>query len=87
MKCETTNTILTFVLGVLAIAGVVFAIQTFNLTREFRSLTVQATVANNSLMQVQALAADVAAYNQKTPSPELTKLLNAAQTPSMPAKK
>ena len=87
MKCETTNTILTFVLGMLAIAGVVFALQTIFLTREFRSLTVQATVANNSLMQVQALAADVAAYNQKTPSPELTKLLNAAQTAPVPAKK
>jgi hypothetical protein len=89
MKCETTNTVLTFVLGMLAIAGVIFALQTIFLTREFRSLTVQATVANNSLMQVQALANDVAAYNQKSPSPELTKLLNAAQTPpaAAPAKK
>jgi hypothetical protein len=75
-------------LGVLAIAGVIFAIQTFNLTREFRALTMQASVANNSLLQVQALAADVAAYNQKTPSPELTRLLNAAQTPApAPVKK
>jgi hypothetical protein len=85
MKCETTNTVLTFVLGMLAIAGVIFALQTIFLTREFRSLTVQATVANTSLMQVQALAQDVAAYNQKSPSPELTKLLTAAQTPQAPA--
>ena len=86
MKCETTNTILTFVLGVLAVAGVIFALQTIFLTREFRALTVQATVANNSLMQVQALANDAAAYNQKTPSPELTKLLAGAQTVPAPAK-
>jgi hypothetical protein len=87
MKCETTNTILTFALGVLAIAGVIFAVRTFTLTKEFRDLTVQATIANNSLMQVQALANDAAAYNQKTPSPELTRLLTAAQTGPMPVKK
>jgi hypothetical protein len=87
MKSETTNTILTFVLGMLAIAGVIFALQTIFLTREFRALTVQATMANTSLMQVQALANDVAAYNQKTPSPELTKLLSAAQAAPSPARK
>jgi hypothetical protein len=86
MKSETTNTVLTFVLGMLAIAGAIFAVQTIFLTREFRSLTVQATVANNNLMQVQALAQDVGAYNQKNPSAELTKLLTATQTPA-PAKK
>lgn len=85
MKPDLTNTVLTFVLGVLAIAGVIFALQTIFLTREFRALTVQATVANTSLMQVQALANDVAAYNQKSPSAELTRLLTAAQT--APAKK
>jgi ABC-type transporter Mla subunit MlaD len=87
MKCEMTNTILTFVLGVLAVAGVIFALQTIFLTREFRQLTVQATVANNSLMQVQALANDVAAYNQKSPSPELTKLLSVAKSAPVPVKK
>jgi hypothetical protein len=79
MKCDTTNSILTFVLGVLAVAGVIFALQTIFLTREFRSLTFQATVDNTYLVQAQSLANDVAAYNQKTPSPELTKLLQAAQ--------
>ena len=79
MKCETTNAILTFILGVLAVAGVIFALQTIFLTREFRSLTVQATVANSSLLQAQSLANDVAAYNQKNPSPELTKILQSVQ--------
>ena len=80
MKCDTTNAILTFVLGVLAVAGVIFALQTIFLTREFRSLTMRAAMANTSLVQVQSLANDVAAYNQKTPSPELAKILQSAQT-------
>ena len=80
MKCDTTNTILTFVLGILAVAGVIFALQTIFLTRELRTLTVQATIANTSLLQAQALANDAVAYNQRNPSPELTKLLQAAQT-------
>ena len=80
MKCDTTNAVLTFVLGVLVVAGVIFALQTIFLTRDFRALTVQAAMANSSLVQVQSLAADVAAYNQKTPSPELTKILQAAET-------
>ena len=79
MKCDSTNCILTFVLGVLAVAGVIFALQTIFLTREFRSLTVQAAMANSSLMQVQSLANDVATYNQKAASPELTKILQSAQ--------
>ncbi|HEY4953008.1 MAG TPA: hypothetical protein VII71_06445 [Verrucomicrobiae bacterium] len=80
MKCDTTNTILTFVLGILAVAGVIFALQTIFLTRELRTLTVQATIANTSLLQAQALANDAVAYNQRNPNPELTKLLQAAQT-------
>jgi ABC-type transporter Mla subunit MlaD len=79
MKCDTTNAILTFALGVLAVAGVIFALQTIFLTREFRQLSVQATFANNSILQAQSLAADVAAFNQKNPSPELTKVLQAVQ--------
>jgi len=79
MKSDTTNAILTFLLGVLAVAGVIFALQTIFLTREFRQLTVQATFANNSILQAQSLAADVAAYNQKNPGPELTRILQAVQ--------
>ncbi len=82
MKCDTTNAILTFVLGVLAVAGVIFALQTIFLTRDFRKMSVQAAFANSSLLQAQALANDVAVYNQKNPSPELTKLLQAVQSRS-----
>jgi Tfp pilus assembly protein PilV len=80
MKCDTTNTILTFVLGFLAVLGVIFAVQTMFLTREFRSLQQQALQGQNGLMRVQALLNDTIAYNQKTPSPELTRILQAAQT-------
>ena len=80
MKCETTNAILTFTLGVLAVAGVIFALQTIFLTREFRTLTIQATMANSSLVQAQTLANEVAAYNQKSPNPELTRILQAVQS-------
>ena len=66
-------------LGVLAVAGVIFALQTIFLTREFRSMDVKVNQAKRSLFQAQALAGDVAVYNQKNPSPELTKLLQSLQ--------
>jgi len=79
MKCETMNTVLTFVLGALALLGVIFALQTIFRTREYRSMTVQAAQANNAIMRVQSLANDVQAYNQKNPSPELTRILQSVQ--------
>jgi hypothetical protein len=82
MKSNATHTFLTFVLGVLAVAGVICALQTIFLTRELRSLSAQATFANSSLVQAQSLAADVAGYNQKNPSPELTRVLQTIQVKS-----
>lgn len=79
MKCETMNSVLTFVLGAFVVLGVIFALQTIIRTREFRSLQVQATVDNANMMRLQALANDVYAYNQKTPSPELTKVLQGTR--------
>jgi hypothetical protein len=79
MKCETTNTVLTYMLGVLALLGVIFALQTIFRTREYRSLSVQAAVDNNALVRVQALANDVQAYNLKNPSPELARILQSIQ--------
>jgi hypothetical protein len=80
MKCDLTNTVLTFVLGAFAVGGVIFAMQTIFLNREFRSLTFQATACNSYLLQAQSLANEVASYNQKYPSSELTRLLQATQT-------
>jgi hypothetical protein len=88
MKCETTNSILTFVLGALVLLGVLFALQTIFLTRESRQLGARAAANNNALVQMQgpaqALFNDVTAYNKKNPSPELTKLL---EPPAKPAAK
>jgi hypothetical protein len=78
MKCETTNAILTFVLCALAVLGVIFALQTFNRTREFRFLQARAVQAQTGLMQIQQLqgiANDALAFNQKNPNPELTRIL------------
>jgi len=86
MKCETTNTVLTFVLGMLAIAGVILVLRTVMQTRELQRSTPQATAENSYLAQAQMLVADVTAYNQKKPSPELTKLLQSLQPKAAPAK-
>jgi hypothetical protein len=80
MKCDSTNCILTFLLGVLLVVGVLFDLRTINRTHEFRLLTAKATQAQTVLLQAQSLANDVAVYNQKNPSPELTKLLQAVQS-------
>jgi beta-lactam-binding protein with PASTA domain len=79
MKSDTTTTALNFVLGVLVLLGVVFALLTINRTRELRQLTVNATLANNALMRAQGLANDTAAYNVSAKSPELTRILQAIQ--------
>jgi hypothetical protein len=82
MKCETTNSILTFVLGVLILLDVVFALRTINGTREFRALEIQAAQAQAALAQIQqirAIGSDAMLYNQKNPSPELTRILQTAQ--------
>jgi len=79
MKCETTDTVLKFVLAVLVILAVVFALQTIFRTRELRSLTQQATMDQNNLMRMQTLYNDALAYSQKNPSPDLTHILQAVQ--------
>ncbi len=79
MDFRRRSAILTFALGFLAVLGVIFAVQTMFLTREFRSLQIQAMQGQNGLMRVQALANDALAYNQKTPSPELARILQIAQ--------
>jgi hypothetical protein len=79
MKCELTSLFLFFVLGVLAVVGVFFGSRTVFFTHEFRSLSTQANTDNNNLLQVRALVNDVGLYNQKSPSPELTKLLQTLQ--------
>ena len=77
MKCETMNSVLTFVLGAFVVLGVIFALQTIFRTRELRSLQIQAASINANYMRLQALANDVNAFYQKTPRPELKRILDA----------
>jgi len=82
MKCETMNSVLTFVLGVFVVLGVIFALQTIFRTREFRTLQITAIQDQAVLAQVEqleSLARDVMDYNKSHPSPELTRILQAAQ--------
>ena len=86
MKSGITNTILTFALGVLAVAGVILVLRTVIQTRELRAITIQAAGENAYLNQAQLLLNDVTVFNQKTPSPELTKILQAVQARQAAAK-
>jgi len=79
MKTDATNWILTLLLAVLAMAGAVLVLRTVLQTREWRTISGQAASQNNFITQSQVLLNDVAAYNQKNPSPELTKLLQGVQ--------
>lgn len=79
MKSDTTTTALNFILAVLVILGVVFALLSITRTRELRQLTTNATLANTALMRAQGLANDTAAYNAAAKSPELARILTSVQ--------
>jgi len=67
MKCEITNTILTFVLGLLLVLGVVFALQAVNYTREIRSLQTQLANSQRSLNILNLLLNDAVQYGKTHP--------------------
>jgi hypothetical protein len=79
MKSDTTTTALNFILAVLVILGVVFALLSMMRTRELRQLTANATFANGAMMRAQGLANDAAAYNASAKNPELTRILQSVQ--------
>ena len=79
MKSDTTTTVLNFILAVLVILGVVFALLSMTRAREFKMLSTNATLANNQLMRAQGLANDTAAYKASAKSPELARLLQSIQ--------
>ena len=62
MKNDTTTTVLNFILAVMVILGVCFALMAMMKTRELRQLTFNATIANNTIMRAASLANDTAAY-------------------------
>jgi hypothetical protein len=75
MKCETTNLILTAVLGALVVLAVFFALRTINQSRELNTLQIESVAINQNYLKLQSLANEVSAYNQKYPNPELTRIL------------
>ena len=78
MKCETTNTILTFVLGVLALLGVIFALKTVFHARELRSLQM-AIPQKNFMLTVQSLYNDSVEYGKT--HPDINRILQTVQAP------
>jgi hypothetical protein len=80
MKSDTTNTVLNFVLAVLVISGVFFALWTIQRTREFRALNPVAIQANAKLMMMQSFVNDVSAYNAQVKSPEISRMLQPLLT-------
>ena len=79
MKNDNITTALNLVLAVLAILGVIFALQTIFRTRELRSLQMQATQANGYRMAVESLANDAVAYSKKNPNSDILRILQPAQ--------
>ncbi len=86
MKNDNVTTALNLVLAVLAILGVVFALQTIFRTRTLRTMQIQATQANTYRMAVEALAQDAVAYSQKNPNSDILRILQPAQAqrPNLP---
>ena len=82
MKSETLNGVLTYVLGVLVVLAVYFALRTVFITREARSLSSQALLAGNKIAQTQAILNDAQIYNQKYQDPALTQIFKAAAKPA-----
>lgn len=82
MKTDTTTMVLNFVLLLLAICGVFFAILTFMRTHELRQLNADANQDNAVLVRMQNLAGQVQAYDQKYPDPKLTAILQSITKPA-----
>jgi hypothetical protein len=77
MKFETLNGILTFVLGVLIILSVCLAVRMVMLHHDLRMLQKQATQDQAIMMQTEQVFNDAAVYNQKNPSPDLTRIIQS----------
>ena len=80
MKSESLNGILTYVLGVLVVLAVFFALKVVFITRESRALSSQALMANARMAQTQGVFNDAQVYNQKYQDPALTQILRNAST-------
>ena len=79
MKSDTLNAVLTCLLGILVVLGVVFALRLVAITKDTRQLQQMAVAAKVNLARAQGLFAAAQEYNQKYPSTELTRILQAVQ--------
>lgn len=67
MKCDTTNTVLTWVLGALVLLGALFALQTIFRMREFRTLQAQAITCQSSMGRLNSLFNESIQYGKTHP--------------------
>jgi len=67
MKSETTNTVLTFVLGVLVLAGVLFALQSIFRSRELRNLQAQTIACQSNMNRLNMLMNEAVVYGKVHP--------------------
>ncbi|HTX22431.1 MAG TPA: hypothetical protein VMD27_11340 [Candidatus Aquilonibacter sp.] len=75
MKCDTTNAVLTFVLGVLVVLGALFAVRTIMRTREFRAVQEQAIVDQANMATLRMLFGEASEYAKTHPA--ITPILQA----------
>lgn len=81
MKSDTLNAVLTFILGVLVVAGVVLALRLVFVTKQTRQLGQTATYSKFKIAQAEGVFREAAAYGQKNPSPELNRILQMVEKP------
>jgi sensor c-di-GMP phosphodiesterase-like protein len=81
MKSETLNAVLTFILGVLVVAGVVLALRLVFVTKQTRQLAQMVAYSQFNIARAEAVFHDAATYNQKASSPELNRILQLVQKP------
>jgi len=64
MKSDSTNTILIFVLGLLALMGVIFALQVVFTSRDLRSMQAQALTAQVTTQRINMLLGESLEYSK-----------------------
>jgi hypothetical protein len=79
MKNDLTTTFLNFVLAMLVFLTVGFGMLTIWREPKLPGYTTEAVQANNSLMKIQALLNDAAAYNVTARSAELAGILQTVE--------
>ena len=84
MKCEVLNTVLTFLLGVAALFGVIFALQTIFHTRELRSLNSQMITCQFNVNRLNATLAAAEQYGKT--HPDIERIIQPFQPPKPAAR-